>query len=53
MPSEWEETTELEISIKDNFQKLANGFEQVEKVDDAHLAVILKELTVVMQDCKG
>ena len=52
MASEWEETTELELTIKDNFKKLANGFEHVEKVGDAQQASLLKDFTVVMQDCK-
>jgi hypothetical protein len=43
---------EVEANIKQNYKKLKAGFEQLEKLSDAKKPALLKELTVIMQDCK-
>lgn len=43
---------EVEANIKQNYKKLKAGFEQLEKLADAKKPALLKELTVIMQDCK-
>lgn len=49
--SDWG-TNEMEQAIKVNFKRLAAGFQQLEELDDIRKQIFLKELTVIMQDCK-
>uniref|UniRef100_A0A061RZI5 Putative plant SNARE n=1 Tax=Tetraselmis sp. GSL018 TaxID=582737 RepID=A0A061RZI5_9CHLO len=51
--TDWEQTQELEDAIKDNYERLKAGFQQLESLkDDNEKSDHLKKLTQIMQECK-